>query len=105
MPPGPPLYTGKYDAPTGPRPSVTREQTGAYPPELEVIYQDLIRKIERPALKLATYINTAWPGYRADSETMKRYGQMGAGVFKEGNEVMEAIKGDILAFKHATQEI
>ncbi|KAF1809089.1 hypothetical protein P152DRAFT_476664 [Eremomyces bilateralis CBS 781.70] len=103
VPPGPPLYDGKYAAPTGPRPTVTREQTGAYPPELEVIYQDLIRKIERPALKLATYINTAWPGYQADSDTMKTYAQIGAGVFKESNEAIEAVKGDILAFKNATQ--
>jgi hypothetical protein len=97
VPPGPPLYKGKYEAPTGPRPVV--KETGRYPPDLEVTYQDLIKKIERPALKLATYINSAWPGYKADANLMKRYGSMGKTVAVEGKEVMTSLKADIEAFK------
>ncbi|KAF2671250.1 hypothetical protein BT63DRAFT_412305 [Microthyrium microscopicum] len=99
VPPGPPKYNGKYDAPVGPLPVPT--ETGIYSPELETTYQDLIRKIERPALKLATYINTVWPHYHADADQMKAYGKMGAVAGKEGKEVMAGLKADIAAFKEA----
>jgi len=95
--PGPPVYKGAYSAPTGPLPTV--QQTGAYPPDLEVKYQDLIRKIERPALKLATYINAAWPGYTADAKVMAKYGGIGKEAAIEGREVMSKLKPEIEAFK------
>jgi hypothetical protein len=75
------------------------KETGAYPPDLAVTYQDLIRKIERPALKLATYINAAWPHYTADASVMKKYGGLGKTASAEGKEVMASIKADIEAFK------
>jgi hypothetical protein len=62
----------------------------------------LIKKIERPALKLATYINAAWPHYKADSDLMKAYGSIGAVAGKEGKEVMDSIKPEIEAFKKAS---
>ena len=86
--------------PTGPRPEV--KETGQYAPALETTYQDLIKKIERPALKLATYINAAWPHYKADEALMKAYGSMGMVAGKESMEVFQAVKPEIEAFKKAT---
>jgi len=50
VPPGPPLYTGKYEVPSGRAAEV--KETGQYPPALETQYKDLIMRIERPALSL-----------------------------------------------------
>jgi hypothetical protein len=100
-PPGPPLYAGKYDPPTGPRREV--KETGIYPPALETTYKDLIKKIERPGLKLATYINAAWPHYKADAELMKGFGTVGQVAGKEGKQVMDAVKPEIEAFKRLVQ--
>jgi len=100
VPPGPPKYAGKYEAPVGPRPVAI--DTGAYAPALEFQYQDMIRKIERPALGLATYINTAWPHYKVDAKVMAKYGDMGKLVGKDSAAVMAAIMPDIEAFKAAT---
>jgi len=101
VPPGPPRYNGKYDAPTGPKPVV--KETGAYPPELEVKYQDLIRRISRPGMKLSTYINTAWPHYQADDDLMKKYLLIGKEGIKESKEVLNSLMPDIEAFKRETQ--
>jgi hypothetical protein len=48
---------------------------------------------------LATYINAAWPHYKADADLMKKYGGMGKTVGAEGKEVMASLKADIEAFK------
>jgi hypothetical protein len=63
----------------------------------------LIKKIERPALKQATYINAAWPHYKADAELMKGFGAIGQTSGKEAKEVMDVVKGEIEAFKKASQ--
>ena len=63
----------------------------------------MIRKIERPALKLATYINTAWPHYKADETLMKGYGAIGKEAIVEGREVMKAVMPEIEAFKKESQ--
>jgi hypothetical protein len=89
--------------PTGPRPEV--KETGHYAPALETKYQDLIKQIERPALKLATYINAAWPHYKADEVLMKGFGAIGQEAGKEGKEVMDAIKPKIEEFKKASQAL
>ena len=62
----------------------------------------MIKKIERPALKLATYINAAWPHYKADEALMKGFGSIGLVAGKEGREVMDAVKPEIEAFKKAS---
>jgi hypothetical protein len=86
--------------PAGPGAEV--KVTGQYPPALETTYQDLIKKIERPALKMATYINAAWPHYKADSVLMKAYGSIGAVAGKESREVLTAVKPDIEQFRKAS---
>jgi hypothetical protein len=63
----------------------------------------LIKKIERPALKQATYINAAWPHYKADAELMKGFGAIGQAGGKESSQMMEGIKAEIEAFKKASQ--
>jgi len=78
------------------------KETGQYPPALETTYKDLIRKIERPALKLATYINAAWPHYKADTVLMKAFGALGQVAGKESMEVSNSVKPDIEAFKKAS---
>jgi hypothetical protein len=86
--------------PTGPRPEV--KETGQYPPALETTYQDLIRKIERPALKLATYINAAWPHYKADEVLMKGFGALGQTIGKDSASVMSSVRPEIETFKKAS---
>jgi hypothetical protein len=87
--------------PTGQRIEV--KETGQYPPALETTYQDLIKQIERPALKLATYINAAWPHYKADEKLMKGYGSIGLVAGKESKQVLDSVKPQIEAFKTASQ--
>jgi hypothetical protein len=65
----------------------------------------LIRKIERPGLKLATYINAAWPHYKAEEDTMKRYGKMAMEAAKEGREVLTSLKADIEAFRKEAAKV
>jgi hypothetical protein len=65
----------------------------------------LIKKIERPSQKLATYVNAAWPHYKADEALMKSYGSMGAVVVKESREVLASTKPEIEAFKRASQSV
>lgn len=48
---------------------------------------------------MATYINAAWPHYKADAGLMKKYGGLGQRVGAEGKEVMASLKADIEAFK------
>ena len=62
----------------------------------------MIRKIERTGLKLATYVNTAWPGYQADEAVMGRYGKIAAEGIAEGRQVKKGLEPDIAAFKAAT---
>jgi hypothetical protein len=62
----------------------------------------MIRKIERTGLKLATYVNTAWPGYHADEGVMKKYGKMAGEGIAEGRQVKKELEPDIAAFKAAT---
>jgi len=102
-PPGPPRYAGKYDLPKGPLPVV--KETGIFPPDIEVKYQDLIKKIERPSLKLATYINAAWPGYTAEEDTMKKYGKMAAEGIAEARQVRASVDADINSLKAAIQAL
>jgi hypothetical protein len=63
----------------------------------------LIKKIERPTSKLATYINAAWPHYKADDDLMKGFGVVGAAASQESRQVMEAIKPEIEAFNKASR--
>jgi len=100
IPPGPSKYTGKYDAPTGPLPAV--KETGAYSPELAVKYQEMLHKIEQPGMKLAVYVNTAWPHYKPDAAAFKKYPGMVKESSKETQEIVKSLVADIDAFKKAT---
>jgi hypothetical protein len=101
IPPGPPLYKGKYDAPTGPAPVVT--ETGAYTPELQVQYNALVAKIAAGGDKLADFVNAAWPGYKPDAQAFKAYTGMVVKEGKEGKALVDSLKSDIDAFKKASQ--
>jgi len=99
VPPGPPVYSGKYDNPTGPAPIVT--ETGAYNPELEVQYNNLVAKLEAGGLKLADFVNNAWPGYKPDAQAFKAYTGMVVKESKEGKALQDSMMADIEAFKKA----
>jgi len=43
--PGPPVYQGKYDPPVGPKPAITSEQLGTFPPAFEAKYRALLDKM------------------------------------------------------------
>jgi hypothetical protein len=57
--PGPKLYQGKHDAPTGPPPTVT--ETGTYTGELKVKYETLRDRISDSNSKIIEMVNKAWP--------------------------------------------
>jgi len=101
VPPGPPLYKGRYDPPTGPRPVV--KETGAYPPGSDIAaeYQSLIKTLEAPALQAADYINAKWPGYKADPNFLAGFAGVGLKVIAETLEVMMKTKARIEALKIA----
>jgi hypothetical protein len=99
VPPGPPLYKGKYDAPTGPAPVVT--ETGAYPPALQVQYNNLVAKLEAGGSKLADFVNGAWPAYKPDAQAFKAYTGMVKEESKAGKVLLDSLMGDISAFKKA----
>jgi hypothetical protein len=42
--PGPPVYTGKFEAPTGQAPVVTDKDIGAFPPDFQKKYDALAQK-------------------------------------------------------------
>ncbi|KAF2416275.1 hypothetical protein EJ08DRAFT_703688 [Tothia fuscella] len=54
--PGPLLYSGKYDAPTGSPPLA--KETGAYPAELQAKYEAMAKKLAVPTQDLVKYVNT-----------------------------------------------
>jgi len=99
--PGPPMYNGKYDAPTG-KPPVVKE-TGTYPPELEAKYEDMVRKIDKPGLVLSTFVNAAWHHYKTDADEFKKYPGLVIEATKETKKVVNSLLDDIEAFKKATQ--
>jgi hypothetical protein len=54
-------------------------------------------------MKLSTYINTAWPHYKADDDLMKKYLIISKEGIKESKEVLNSLMPDIEAFKRETQ--
>lgn len=55
--PGPPLYTGKFEHPKGPKPTVTPEETGVFPPEMEKKYQALMANYNKQSAAASTFFN------------------------------------------------
>jgi len=55
--PGPPLYKGKYELPTGPKPTVTPEETGIFPPEMQKKYLSLMEKYDILSVAVSTFFN------------------------------------------------
>jgi hypothetical protein len=53
--PGPPVYKGKYNAPTGSPPTVT--ETGAMTGQLKAKYDKVIRLLDEAGTKSIVYIN------------------------------------------------
>jgi hypothetical protein len=102
IPPGPPVYKGKYDAPTGPVPVV--KETGAYTGELQTKYDALTDKLEAGGSKLADFVNGAWPLYKPDQPAFKQYTGM---VVKESaahKKLLNELMTDIQAFKRAYEK-
>jgi hypothetical protein len=56
--PGPPVYKGQNAAPTGPKPTVTPEQVGAFPPAFETKYRALIAKFNVWSDKAVEFFDT-----------------------------------------------
>jgi len=66
--PGPAKYAGKYDAPTGPAPTVTPEQTGAFPnAEFQAKYVKYRDDWNHYADKMADLVNLGQPGTKSKS--------------------------------------
>lgn len=57
--PGPPVYKGRYDAPTGKAPVV--KETGAYPPELQAKYETVMKHVDNVSALVIDAVNEGWP--------------------------------------------
>ncbi|KAF1810919.1 hypothetical protein P152DRAFT_475360 [Eremomyces bilateralis CBS 781.70] len=55
--PGPPVYEGAYDPPVGPKPVVTPEEVGTFPPNFELQYQALLKQITAFSDKAVDFFN------------------------------------------------
>jgi hypothetical protein len=85
--PGPPLYQGKYNNPTGPPPTVS--ETGAYTGELKVKYEAVAERLALATRKMINYVNTVvWQDEKVD--------QIGAAGFPKAIGTMLADRGSIL---------
>jgi hypothetical protein len=84
--PGPALYSGKYDAPTGEAP--VAKETGYYTGEIAQKYTALIAKLQAPGTKLTEFVNGAWPAYNPDKAAFKQYGGMVKDASKERNAIL-----------------
>jgi hypothetical protein len=95
--PGPQLYQGKYDAPTG-SPAVVKN-TGDFPGSLQKKYQDLSKKFDGITSSLLDSINTidfvsSKSAPPSMSEVFQMLGNMGGGIATSGS-----LYGDIQSFK------
>jgi len=57
--PGPPVYKGKYDAPTGPKPVVADKDRGIFPPAFQAKYDAFKLKEDTEALTFNDKLNAA----------------------------------------------
>jgi hypothetical protein len=87
--PGPPLYSGKFDTPTG-EPPVVRE-TGEYSGEAKVRYADLVKRLDDAGGKLAEFVNAAWPHYKPNQTEFSKYPGLIQKASKERLEILKDI--------------
>jgi len=59
VPPGPPKYAGKYEAPKGPKPVVSDKDRGVFPKEFQVKYDALKKKWDEEGLTFGDKLNKA----------------------------------------------
>jgi hypothetical protein len=101
--PGPPLYEGKHDAPTGSRPVVTK--TGAYIGQLQVKYDALKSEISKYGGKIIDLVNKAWPANKELKDVGFDYIKMQfSPEWRDTFLKYEAIKTEIDAFKGELQK-
>jgi hypothetical protein len=84
--PGPPLYSGKFDAPTGQVPAV--KDTGAYTGELKVKYDAILKKLDESGERLSEFVNKAWPHYEPNKAEFKKYPAMIVEASKERKQIL-----------------
>jgi len=61
--PGPPVYSGKYDSPTGPAPNVTEAQKGnTFPADFEIKYKTLVDKFTAWSDKAVAFFDSGTGG-------------------------------------------
>jgi hypothetical protein len=56
--PGPPVYKGEHNAPTGPQPTMTPEKLGAFPPAFDTKYRSLLAKLNAWSDKAVVFFDT-----------------------------------------------
>jgi hypothetical protein len=95
--PGPALYKGKYEKPTGQAPVV--KETGAYTGALETQYRQLSKKIEDAGLITLEFVNGAWEHYKPTD--FSKFGDK----IKEAGQSRVALQGEIDAFKAAVSKV
>jgi hypothetical protein len=99
--PGPPLYKGKRDPPTGAAAIVATKDTGAFPPGIDEKYQKFKKDADAWATKSHTFFNDL-PALRhfpddmisgkGVAETLSSLGKSGSFFTQQFTEVMELIK-------------
>lgn len=101
--PGPPLYEGKHDAPTGSPPIV--KETGAYTGQLQIKYEALKEKVDLYGGKIIDLVNKAWPANKELKDIGMDYIKMQfSPEWRETFTRYEGVKSEIDAFKVELQK-
>jgi hypothetical protein len=102
--PGPPLYKGKYDTPTGSPPIV--QATGAYSGQLQVKYEALKAQVSKYGGKIIDLVNKAWPANKELKDIGLDYMKMQfSSEWRDTFLKYEAVKTEIDIFKAEIQKL
>jgi hypothetical protein len=93
VPPGPPLYKGKYDAPVG-QPPVVRE-TGTYTGESKAKYDKALEQLAHASKKLINYVNqVVWQDNKIDPAGAAKFPSVVQNMVAERSKILKEV-GDL----------
>jgi hypothetical protein len=93
VPPGPPLYKGKYDAPAG-QPPVVRE-TGAYTGEAKAKYDKALTQLAQASKTLINYVNEViWQDNKIDVAGAAKFPSVVSNMVAERSKILKDL-GDL----------
>jgi hypothetical protein len=93
VPPGPPLYKGKFDAPTGQHPVV--RETGAYTGESKVKYDKALGLLEKESKKLIAFVNeVVWQDNKIDPAGSAKFPSVVGNMVAQRQKILKEL-GDL----------